>query len=257
MYRYIRQVKVHTKQDTNLSKESVQDQEIKHDLFKILKDHSRQTTIMGPAAKRIEVFGIITLIILILSIIVSTASILITGKETPDIIGTVFVFLVFVGIGCFIGSTIASNIYIKRVYSNFSFLLRFSLFTFNKEALFVLQCDAVYKYIKSKGKMNKEQIDYLIAYYLEQSETLRKLRWLPIAIFSAFLFPLWNILLNKILKELNWSNWIAVSLVIVLILIPLVSFIVWIFRRNIEPVLFEKPNKYLQLAAILRALKSY
>ncbi|WP_149847147.1 hypothetical protein [Paenibacillus sp. 37] len=253
MYRYIRQVNIKSERNEKLSNESVQDQIIKRDLFVVLKVNSRFKKLMSTKAKVFESIAIIALIILLFSILGNMIYQVWTGKDTSYLFGIAYVVLFLLGIGGVIGSSIASNFYIKKEYSDLSFLVNFWILNFNKDVLFSIQCDAVHTYLKSKGKMNSDFIDYLIGYYMERSESLRKLRWLPVAIFTAFLFPLWNIFLNKMFTDSD----LIIALGIIATLIPVATINVWIFRRNIEPIFFAKPNKYLQLATILRTIKTF
>lgn len=243
MYRYIPQVNIQSTPNKNLSNESLLDQIIKRDLYALLEANSRSKKLMNIKARIIEWIAIIALIILILSIFGNMIYQVRTGRETSYLFGVAYAFLFCLGVGGVIGSSIASNLYIKKKYSTLSFLVNFWIFNFNKEVLFSIQCDAVHTYLKSKGKMNTEFIDYLIGHYTERSESIRKLRWLPVAIFTAFLFPLWSIFLNKMFTESD----LGIVLAIIATLIPVATINVWIFRRNLEPIFFAKPNNYLQL----------
>ncbi|KGP77410.1 MULTISPECIES: hypothetical protein [Paenibacillus] len=251
--RYIRPIKINNKPEKILTNESVQDQIVKRDLYSLLNKNSRSKMLMNTTAKVFEWIAIITLSLLILSIFGNLIFSWWTGKETPSYLGIIFVVMFLGGFVGLIGSGTASNLFVKKEYIELSFLVKYWILNFNKEILFSIQCSAIHKYLKNNSKMDKNYIDYLIAYYTERSDSLHKLRWLPVAIFTAFLFPLWNISLNKLFAASNLST--AIGIILTLILAA--TIIVWLFRKVIEPIIFYKSIKYLQLATILRTVKTF
>ena len=199
-----------------------------------------------------EVIGIITLCILIILVTLSTINIAVKDVDPPTYYGPAFAGLLLIGIFCLIATGVSSNLHVKRKYSDLSFLVSRLSIKFNTDILFSVRCDAVYEFLKNERKLDCDYIDYLIGHYTEKSETIRKQKWLPFAIFSAFLFPFWNATVSK---TLNWSD-IDKNILLFIFAILLSSYI-WIWRRNIEAILFSKSNNYLYIASILRTIKSY
>ncbi|RRJ54789.1 hypothetical protein EHV15_34935 [Paenibacillus oralis] len=235
------------------TKHSVTDQKLKQKLYKIcFKENSRRSVLLDKRAIAFEVIAISALSTLIIFVMQSTINIAVKNVDPPTYYGLAFAGLLLIAILCLIGTGVSSNLYVKRKYSDLSFLVsRFSI-NFNTDILFSVRCDAVYEFLKNESKLDCDHIDYLIGHYTERSETIRKQKWLPFAILSAFLFPFWNVTVSK---TLNWSDF--GTNILLFIFAILLSSCMWIWRRNIESTLFSKSNNYLYIASILRTIKSY
>lgn len=233
-------------------KHSVKDQKLKKRLYEIcFKENSRKLLLMNTSAIAFEIISIVAFIILLLLIVIGGV---ITYKniDTPSYYAPLLAGILLVGILSLFSAGITSNFYVKKKYSDFSFFDKNVSINFNTEILFYIRCDKICEFFESEGIIEDNQISYLIEYFTEESESIRKLKWLPFATLSAFLFPFWNVTVSKLF---SWNE-IHMSILLFVFAIFL-SICIWIWRRNIESLIFSKSNNYLYLARVLRTIKSY
>lgn len=145
----------------------------------------------------------------------------------------------------------SSRKYIRTEYKELSYLIGKSKFTYDKEILFALRCDEVYYFLRN-NRFNHTNIDSLIQYYSHKGDSIRKQRWLPIAIFATFILPFWN---ASVSKNLVWTEIDkVVHLALFAISLPIA---VWVWRKNIEMIFLSRSNNYNELTIILRTVKSF
>lgn len=205
--------------------------------------------------------------LLMFIVYVSYSTILIVGMvETPKHHGPIFAGLFLMGYFSIPATGICSDRYVKRTYSDrhkflrhkFSFKTLFkstSIINFNMQILYSIQCDAILKYFHKKGISitDTKYIDYLISYYTEESERIRKRQWLPFAILITLSLPGWPLLIKSILEG-KWSN---IGFVLLIALVLGLTVFVTLIKKVLDILLFKVSNDYLLLANILRTIKSY
>lgn len=264
MDKYIRQVRNQTDPMKNEPKNSVKDQLLKQGLYEVLKKNTIRKKLMSKWAFASEVTGIVFFLFFIAFVFYST-SIILEGTEPPKYYGPLFAVLFLVGYFSIKTTGLLSDLYVKRNYKDryellrhkFSFKTLFkstSVINFNMRILYSIQCDAILDYLKQNGKAGDTKIiDYLIEYYTDESERIRKKRWIPFAILIALSLPTWTLFIRS-LFEGEWSN---VGLVLLLSLLVGLTLLVTFIKRILDAWLFKVPNDYLHLANILRTINSY
>lgn len=236
----------------NIPSVSVKDLKLKRELHEIIKRNSRRSKLMNTRSIVYEWIAIISLFILTIFVPAHTIYIGLYNTDPLDYYGIAFALLFLTAFFSLIAAGLASNRYVKTKYIDRAFLVNTSSINYNTDILFTIRCDAIYNYLRSEGIRDNNLIESIIKYYTEQSDNHRKTRWLPFTIFSAFLFPLWN---NFVTKFWDWSD--IGNIVVLFLLVLLVATNVWIFRRSLETLVFAKANNYIELANILRTIKSY
>ncbi|WP_063563822.1 hypothetical protein [Paenibacillus sp. O199] len=230
---------------------SVNDQKIKMRLYEIcFKENTRKKTIMDKRSIVLEWIAVIAFSLLIMLVFVTM--LILQDAEAPGFYGPTFAVLLLIGFFSMIGSVDSSNRYIEKKHNDLSFLVSNLSINFNTQILFSIHCEAVDDFLKKEGKRDKDQLDYLINFFTDKSESYRKTRWLPFAIVSAFVFPFWNTYVSKI------TDWTDITSVFLNLLLALtLSIIVFIFRKNIETLILSKSKNYLHIASILRTIKTF
>ncbi|WP_337035136.1 hypothetical protein [Paenibacillus illinoisensis] len=262
--KYIRQVKNQENSMKDELKNSVKDQLLKKGLYEELKKNTIRKKLMSRWAITSEVTGIIFLLLFILFVFYSTSMIL-EETEPPKYYGPIFAALFLVGYFSIVTTGLLSDKHVKRNYKDryeflrhkFSFKTLFkstSIINFNMGILYSIQCDAIFDYLKQNGKTGDTKIiDYLIEYYTDESERIRKKRWIPFAILIALSLPTWTLFIRSLFEE-GWSN---VGFVLFLSLLVGLTIMVTFIKRILDALLFKVPNDYLHLANILRTINSF
>ncbi|MGG4132156.1 hypothetical protein ABEW19_28280 [Paenibacillus illinoisensis] len=251
MDRYLRQIKKQGEPMKSLPSTSVKDQLLKRKLYDILRKNDRRKKLMNGWAHFCEWFGYIALV-LFGSFMLHGLSIIFKGAETPWYYGPIGAALLLCSYYSFVMAKECSGRYVKRTYNDRTQFLGYNYSSYHMEVLFSLQCDAVYDYLKNNDTRDPDLIDYLIDYYTAESESIRKRRWVPFAIFIAFSLPAWASFIRSQLGD--WSNIKAIPLFF--FFTAGITVIVWLFKKCLDNSLFKKPNDYLQLANILRTIKN-
>lgn len=235
-----------------MNRHSVSDQKIKQQIYKIcFEDLTLRNKLFNKRTRRFELVFVISCSLLMMQLLLFIVLFLVSGYTPGYIYGIFLVCLGTITLLSHLATIQSSREYIRSEYKELSYLIGKSKFTYDREILFALRCDEIYYFLRN-NRFNHNNFDNLIQYYSHKGESIRKQRWLPIAILATFILPFWN---ASVSKNLVWTEIDkVVPLALFAIFLPTA---VWVWRKNIEMFFLSKSNNYNELTIILRTVKSF
>lgn len=215
------------------------------------KTLSLRNTIFSTSARYFEIISLVSITTSLIMYIYGATQSFSSDEEIPSYIPIYLISSFFFGLGSHQISVLLSRSFLKKNYPEYKPLMNNKLFRYNGEVLFAIRCDKLYLFLKN-NKFHSEDLDSLIQYYSDHGDSIKKRRWTPIAIFTTLAFPIWNTTVSRFF----YTDEIIFMLIIPLSIFLLVL-LIWNTRNMIEQLFFTKETNNLEIAKILKTIKSF
>lgn len=215
------------------------------------KTLSLRKTIFSTSARYFEIISLVSFITFFMMYIHGINISFSSDEKVPSYTSIYLIFSFFFGLGSHQISVLLSRSFLKKNYPEYRPLMSNKLFKYNREVLFAIRCDKLYLFLKN-NRFHSKDLDSLIQYYSDYGDLIKKRRWTPIAIFTTLAFPIWNATVSKFF----YSDEIIFMFIIPLSILLLVL-LIWNTRNMIEQLFFTKETNNLELANILKTIKSF
>ncbi|WP_145950121.1 hypothetical protein [Paenibacillus sp. Y412MC10] len=213
----------------------------------------RELSMFGILSKRSKLFFFISIVFLAIALALLPIMIIDRANPYRYSIGEFIIFGIIVICIKFSVREYEKNI--KKVYPQYSSLIKRRSFNYNLDILMALRCDEIHKKL-DVWDIDIAELDDYINYYISKSEETKNNRWYPVTLWAFFTFPVYSEYIGFLYtqaKNVQSSFYLLIGLIIAALLLFLFVFVVKIL---LDTFLLSDYKKYNDLAAVLKVINT-